>query len=160
MGIVVFRVDDRLVHGQVVIGWGRPLKIDRIVLVEAEVAASEFEQDLYRMAVPAGIDVEFLAPNDASPRLIQLAADADQRTLVLAGSVDVMVELARACPKVMLALNLGGIHAGPGRREYLRYIYLTDPEIQQLESLAASGVDVSAQDLPTSRPIPLKALRR
>ena len=160
MGIVVFRVDDRLVHGQVVIGWGRPLEIDRIVLVDAEVAASEFEQDLYRMAAPAGIEIEFLAPEDAPARVEELAADPDQRTLVLTGSIEVMADLARATPRSMLAVNLGGIHAGPGRREYLRYVYLSDAEVEQLESLVAAGIDVSAQDLPTSRPIPLKALRR
>jgi len=160
MGIVVFRIDDRLVHGQVVIGWGRPLEIDRIVLVDGEVAASEFEQDLYRMAAPEDITVEFLAPEAAPERVMALAADPDERSLVLTGSVAVMAALARACPTAMLAINLGGIHAGPGRREYLRYVYLTDEERAQLEALAATGIDVSAQDLPTSRPTPLAALHR
>jgi mannose/fructose/N-acetylgalactosamine-specific phosphotransferase system component IIB len=44
MAIVLFRVDDRLTHGQVVVGWGRPLGINRIVLVDEQVAGSAWEQ--------------------------------------------------------------------------------------------------------------------
>ena len=68
MPIVLCRVDDRLVHGQVVIGWGRPLDLHRIVLVDDEVRASPWEQELYRMAAPPEIKVEFPVPREAAPR--------------------------------------------------------------------------------------------
>ncbi|MDX2057526.1 MAG: PTS sugar transporter subunit IIB [Gemmatimonadales bacterium] len=156
MSIVVARVDDRLVHGQVVIGWGRPLELNRIVLVDAEVAASDFERDLYRMAVPAGIEVEFLRPAEAPARLAVLGGGPD-RVLVLTGTVAGMSWLARASDQIR-AVNLGGIHAGPGRREYLRYVYLTPDELADLRSLEAGGVRVTAQDLPTSAPVSLESL--
>jgi len=156
MTIVVARVDDRLVHGQVVIGWGRPLDINRIVLVDAEVATSDFEQDLYRMAVPAGIEIEFLAPAAAAPRLATLTVASD-RVLVLAGSVAAMTELAAAFPGIR-SINLGGVHMGPGRREYLRYLYLSEAELKSLRALAGAGVAITAQDLPTSAPVALEAL--
>lgn len=157
MSIVVARIDDRLVHGQVVIGWGRPLELNRIVLVDAEVAGSEFERELYQMAVPAGIAVEFLSPDEAPARIESLDADAD-RVLVLTGSVDTMVALAKACPGAIHKVNLGGIHDRPGRQEYLRYVYLTAQEFADLSAVEAAGIEVSAQDLPTSAPIPLTAL--
>lgn len=157
MGIVVARIDDRLIHGQVVIGWGRPYEIGRVVLVDAEVAASDFEQDLYRMAAPDGIAVEFLAPDDAPARLAELAA-GPERVLVLTGTVTAMADLARAFDGIR-AVNVGGVHAGPGRREYLRFVYLTDAELADLQSLAAAGVAVSAQDLPTSPPVDVGDLR-
>jgi mannose/fructose/N-acetylgalactosamine-specific phosphotransferase system component IIB len=46
MSIVLCRIDDRLIHGQVVIGWGRPLGIDLIILVDDQVAGTPWEQDL------------------------------------------------------------------------------------------------------------------
>src|SRR4051812_23393445 len=55
----LYRIDDRLIHGQVVVGWGRPLDIRFIVLVDDEVAASEWEQELYRMGVPPEMEVFF-----------------------------------------------------------------------------------------------------
>jgi len=65
MPIVLCRVDDRLVHGQVVIGWGRPLDLQRIVLVDDEVRDSEWEQELYRMAAQPEITVEFASAAEA-----------------------------------------------------------------------------------------------
>ena len=76
MPVVLARIDDRLVHGQVVIGWGRPLAVDLIVLVDAEVAASDWEQEIYQMAVPEGMDILFLDPAEAAGRLT--AWDASQ----------------------------------------------------------------------------------
>ncbi len=157
MSIVVARIDDRLVHGQVVIGWGRPLELNRIVLVDADVAASEFERELYQMAVPAGIEIEFLSPDEAPARIEALGAESD-RVLVLTGSVDTMVALAKACHGAIRKVNLGGIHDRPGRREYLRYVYLTGQELDDLRTVDAAGIEVSAQELPTSAPIPLGAL--
>ena len=159
MTIVAARIDDRLVHGQVVIGWGRPLEIGRIVLVDSEVAASQFEQDLYRMAVPAGIEVDFLPADGAGPRVCQLGESAE-RVLILTGTVAGMIALAREVPATIRKINLGGIHDGPARQEYLRYVYLTSGELHELLSLAAAGVDISAQDLPTTAPVPLESLAR
>ena len=76
----------------------------------------------------------------------------------LAGDVDTIAALHRADPAVVHRINLGGIHHRPGRRERLPYVYLTDEELRTLESLRASGADVTAQDLPTTAPVALKAL--
>lgn len=152
MPIVLCRVDDRLVHGQVVVGWGRPFEIDRIAVVDPDVAANEDEQELYRMAMPGGMEVEFLDPGDA-PRRIESLAGAKDRVLVLTGTVEAMVALARAVPSVVRSVTLGGVHDGPARREYLRYVYLTEDELADLKALAEAGVQVTAQDLPGSRPV-------
>jgi PTS system mannose-specific IIB component/fructoselysine and glucoselysine-specific PTS system IIB component len=156
MPIVLCRIDDRLVHGQVVVGWGRPLEIDRIVLVDDAVAASEFECDLYRMAVPEEMDVEFTTTADAPARIAALAPCGD-RVLVLTGSVAAMAALARSRPGLLRTINVGGLHDAPGRREYLRYVYATDEELADLRALAAEGIDVRAQDLPDTRPVPVAA---
>jgi PTS system mannose-specific IIB component/fructoselysine and glucoselysine-specific PTS system IIB component len=50
---------------------------------------------------------------------------------------------------------VGGIHHRAGRTERLRFVYLTDDERAKLRQLAAAGVDVTAQDVPTARPVPL-----
>jgi mannose/fructose/N-acetylgalactosamine-specific phosphotransferase system component IIB len=156
MTLVLCRIDDRLIHGQVVVGWGRPLEIDRIVLVDDEVAASEFEQELYRMAVPESMAVEFVATDAIGGRLAGLAAGRE-RVLVLTGSVAAMAAVAAAGPGLVRGVNVGGLHDAPGRREYLRYVFATDAELRELAALAEAGVAVSAQDLPDARPVPLAA---
>jgi len=64
MSLALYRIDDRLIHGQVVVGWGQPLHVSFIVLVDDEVSSSDWEQDLYRMGVPPEIDVIFVETED------------------------------------------------------------------------------------------------
>ena len=66
--IVLYRIDDRLIHGQVVVGWGQRLGIGFIVLVNDEVRASDWEQELYRMGVPPSIEVVFAGVAEAAHR--------------------------------------------------------------------------------------------
>ena len=67
MSLLLYRIDDRLIHGQVVIGWGRPLDVGFIALVDDQVAASDWEQDLYRMGVPPEVEVFFASVIEAAP---------------------------------------------------------------------------------------------
>jgi PTS system mannose-specific IIB component/fructoselysine and glucoselysine-specific PTS system IIB component len=157
MPIVLCRVDDRLVHGQVVLGWGRPLGVEFIALVDDGVAGSTWEQDLYRMAVPPEIDLGFARVTDAAAQLAGWQA-GERRTMVLTGDIDTMAALHRADPAAMHRINLGGIHHRPGRRERLPYLYLTDEELRSLTELEAAGADVTAQDLPTSAAVRLRTL--
>lgn len=157
MPIVLCRVDDRLIHGQVVIGWGQPLGVDRIVLVDDQVATSEWEQDLYRMGVSPGIEVAFADVSDASAHLGAWRSDG-KRVLILTGDLETMAALYAADPQAVHHINLGGIHHRPGRRERLPYLYLTDDELRAALALEAAGADVTAQDLPTTPPVPLRDL--
>ena len=157
MPIVLCRVDDRLVHGQVVIGWGRPLAIELIVLVDDTVAASPWEQDLYRMAVSADVELHFVSVAEASPKLREWQS-GPRRVLLLTGDIPAMAALHAAEPSVVHRINVGGVHHRPGRRERLPYLYLTDDELQGLLALEASGAEVRAQDLPTTPAVPLRTL--
>lgn len=157
MPIALCRVDDRLVHGQVVIGWGRPLAIELIVLVDDTVTASPWEQDLYRMAVSSEIEVLFAGVAEASPRLREWQSGS-RRVLILTGDLPTMAALYTAEPTAMHRINLGGLHHRPGRRERLPYLYLTDDELRDLRALEAAGAEIQAQDLPTTTPVPLRSL--
>lgn len=157
MAIALARIDDRLIHGQVVIGWGVPLGVRLIALVDDDVAANQWEQEIYRMAVPPGVEVEFVTRAGGVERLESWQADS-RPVFILAGTVEAMVGLARAGRGLVREVNIGGLHAGPGRRERLRYVYLTDPEAAALRALEAEGVAVSAQDVPTSPAVRMKDL--
>jgi D-glucosaminate PTS system EIIB component len=153
MTLALYRIDDRLIHGQVVVGWGQPLNASFIVLVDDEVSSSDWEQDLYRMGVPPQIEVIFASVDQAA---LQLSAwEADNRVgILLVGDIDTAVALARRAPQVR-SFNVGGVHHRAGRRERLRFVYLTDDEAAKLRQLAASGVEVTAQDVPTARAVPV-----
>lgn len=155
MTLVLNRIDDRLIHGQVVVGWGQPLDVEFIVLVDDAVAASDWEQDLYRMGVPPEMDLRFHSAADAVRLLdgyrletrigILLTGDiATMRTLVADGGVR--------------EVNVGGIHHRVGRKQHLRYVFLNAEEEVALRELALLGAVVTAQDVPAAKAVPLEEL--
>jgi mannose/fructose/N-acetylgalactosamine-specific phosphotransferase system component IIB len=155
MPIALFRIDDRLVHGQVVVGWGQPLKVGFIVLADDAVAAEEWEQELYRMGVPPSVEVYFSSVDDTAAALERYRADA-RAGIVLTGTVDAMLRLVRAAPPgTVRAVNVGGIHHRDDRVQKLRYVFLTASEERALRELEGAGVVVTAQDVPSARPVPL-----
>jgi len=154
MSIALYRIDDRLIHGQVVVGWGKPLNVGFIVLVDDAVRASTWEQELYRMGVPAGIDVVFASTAEAQTCLPEWKRDT-RVGLLVAGDIETLASLASDSQRVP-GINIGGLHHRPGRSPRLRYVYLSDAEAAQLKALAARGIAVTAQDVPTAAPVPLE----
>ena len=157
MPIVLHRIDDRLIHGQVVCGWGQPLDVGLVVLVDDDVAASDWEQDLYRMGVPEEMDVRFL-PVDAAVAALD-ALEADPRpVIVLTGRVETMRRLVAGAGGRIKAVNVGGLHHTAGRHQHLRYVFLDDADTEGLRAIEALGATVTAQDLPATPPVPLPGL--
>jgi PTS system mannose-specific IIB component/fructoselysine and glucoselysine-specific PTS system IIB component len=107
------------------------------------------------MGVPPEIELVFASTAEA---LAQLPTwERDPRVgLLVAGDIDTLAALSgnsHCVPRI----NLGGLHYRPGRSARLRYVYLTDAEAAQLQALAARGIEVTAQDVPTAPAVPLKA---
>ena len=155
MTLVLYRIDDRLIHGQVVVGWGQAMDIEFIVLVDDAVAGSEWEQELYRMGVPPEMEVFFHTVGDAAGHLEAYRKDR-RRGILLTGDVRSMacVVAGGGVP----AVNVGGVHHRPGRVQRLRYVFLNAEEERQLREIADRGVQVAAQDVPATWPVPLEEL--
>ena len=153
MPLELCRIDDRLIHGQVVLGWGQQMQLGFIVLVDDEVAESEWERELYRMGVPPEVDIVFETVKGAAARLAEFQSDP-RPGILLTGDVESMARLVSMC-SVLRSVNLGGIHHKNGRVQRLRYVFLTPEEESALRALEAQGVAITARDVPSARPIPL-----
>ncbi|MFL5465929.1 MAG: PTS system mannose/fructose/N-acetylgalactosamine-transporter subunit IIB [Gemmatimonadaceae bacterium] len=153
MAIQLYRIDDRLIHGQVVVGWGQPLNIRFLVLVDDLVASSDWEKELYRMAVPPEMEIYFADVSTAIRDHARYASDP-RPGLLITGDIDSMNRLVRGV-KAIGSVNLGGIHHRAGRSEKMRYVFLTPEEERHLRELEAAGVEVTAQDVPSAHPVPL-----
>lgn len=153
MAIEHFRIDDRLIHGQVVVGWGQPCSLGFLVLVDDAVVGSDWEQELYRMGVPPEMDLYFDSIESAARRLPEYRADRRQG-LLLTGDIATMASL---CARVgdISRVTIGGIHHREGRAPRLRYVFLAADEERALRALAETGVEVVAQDVPSAAPVPL-----
>ncbi len=156
MPLVLLRVDERLIHGQVVLGWGSALRPDRYIVVDDQLAESGWEQDLYRLGAGDG-DTFFVGVAEARERFPEWRAGAE-RSILLTRDVGTMLALARGGLLAGESVNLGGLHHRPDRKQVLTYLNLSDEEMHQLASLDAEGVAVSARDLPDAARVTLRSL--
>jgi mannose/fructose/N-acetylgalactosamine-specific phosphotransferase system component IIB len=153
MGIHLYRIDDRLIHGQVVVGWGQPLNARFMVLVDDLVASSDWEKELYRMAVPPEMEILFADVDSAIREHPKYSADP-RPGILITGDIASMRRLVRGV-KAIGSVNIGGVHHRAGRAAKLRYVFLTPDEERQLHDIEAAGVEVTAQDVPSARAVPL-----
>lgn len=147
MRISLIRVDDRLIHGQVAVGWTQALGIQQILVADDTVAADETQKQLVLMATPAGVVSDALSIEDSAA--VVVASDSEVPTLVLVRGPQELAALHKA-GLPMETVNIGNVHTAPGRRRLTKEVHATDEEIGIWRALAAAGVTLQAQWLPGS----------
>jgi mannose/fructose/N-acetylgalactosamine-specific phosphotransferase system component IIB len=144
--IALFRIDDRLIHAQVVLGWGRVLRPDRIILADDDIASNEWEKNLYLTAVPPEIKVSILS-------LVQLVEQV-RGGVFEKESVILLVKAPRnALELIELGLdadevNVGGMHYMEGKEKLLDHVYVDMNDREALRELVKRGVTLEARALP------------
>ena len=157
MSWILHRVDDRLIHGQVVVAWGGHLRPRRIWVVDDAAAASPWEKDLLTSAAP-GIEIRVVTVAEAIARHAEEAA-APGQAFLLVRNLETALALVEG-GAVIHTLNLGGIHYGPGRTKVNEYVYLDEADRDRARRLMVHGVFLEVQDIPATRPQALAAIDR
>lgn len=155
MSVVLLRIDDRLVHGQVVEGWLKSIHANRIVVASDAVSADETQKALYLLAVPQGIQLSCLSIQETA----QAWSDPiwkKERVLVLVSSPqDALGLLERGAQ--LDSVNVGGLHYKEGRVQILKAVSVDDKDVAALRALARKGVLLEARPLPLDEPIDVVA---
>jgi mannose/fructose/N-acetylgalactosamine-specific phosphotransferase system component IIB len=144
--ISLIRIDDRLIHGQVMAVWARVLGTTHILVIDDETAADAFSQQIMQLAMPPSIKLN-IASTDAATDKLRIAEIDHTRTLVLLRNVDAALRLHATYP--FRELNVGGIGMAPGRNPLWRSIAASPEEIDHLSALRDRGVDVYLQMIPS-----------
>jgi mannose/fructose/N-acetylgalactosamine-specific phosphotransferase system component IIB len=148
MPIKLARIDDRLIHGQVVLGWVPYVRPDRIVVANDRVATSDWERRFYTSCVSADIKTSFVSVEEAARRL-QSELFLEDDLLVLFESGRDVLALVRA-GVALKHVNVGGLHYRENSVELLPFVFLTEEERAALRELVKCGVTLSAQDIPSN----------
>lgn len=156
MALALVRIDDRLIHGQVVLGWARILKPERIVVANDRVAGNAWEKKLYAASVPAPLKASFLTVEGAADEMRSGGFDGETTVLLFESVTDVH-RAARAGARFE-EINIGGLHYREGTRAFLPFVYLSPEDRRLLEDLIAKGVKFIARDIPGNPAIDLDPL--
>lgn len=153
MSVVLVRVDDRLLHGQVLLGWGCALAADRYLVVDDALAASPFESALVQSC---GGDAEVaIVPLAEGARRFLAEEARPGGAVALVRGVPEALALARAVRDAggrIERVNLGGVHHAPGRERVHDFVYLGPDDRAALAALREMAVRVVVQDVPASTP--------
>jgi PTS system mannose-specific IIB component len=156
MSFRLVRIDDRLIHGQVVAGWLRALGAHRIVIVDDATARDEFLREVLTLAAPQGVPVEVYDLADGAARCLELAT-APEPVIVLARSPRTIVGLRQAGVPIEV-VDLGGMGGGPGRRRLHKTISVSPDDLAELRELERMGTRVEIQIVADDRPISFQSL--
>lgn len=156
MPIVLFRLDERLIHGQVVVGWVSHLKIQRLIILNDKVNATPWEKELYLACVPSELKASIFSLDEGFKKISNGDFEKENIMVLLDNPLD-LLNLVKKGVKIP-EVNIGGIHFKDGRRQILPYIYLTDQEIAIFKELFRLGISCFCQDVPTAEKKDLKTL--
>lgn len=147
MAIVLLRVDDRLVHGQVVEGWIPYLKVDLIVVVSDVAAADPIQAALMKMALPTAIGLLVLKVAEAPAALASPQAVSRRILVLVPGPEEALGLLEKGV--VVDRINVGGLHFTVGKVQLGRALFLGEKDRKALRDIAARGVRLEGRPLPS-----------
>lgn len=157
MTIALARVDNRLVHGQILSAWLPALGADAVLVLDDEAARNTLVRSAMEIAIPPDVQFEVAPIAGAAAALARLPPGAV--TIVLVRDVDDAVRAFDA-GLPLPRLNLGNVHFSHGRSPISQAVYLSRHETDALTALEARGVAVELRTLPRDTPVGLAELRR
>jgi len=147
MPLVQVRIDDRLIHGQVVVGWRDVLKPQRIVLCSDEVANSDWQRKIYLSAVPPEISASVLSLEETI-EVFNNNKFEKERVLLLVDSPKTIVQLVDAGVEIK-EINVGGMHFKPGKNQITPFIFVDQNDIENFRILFNKNLSLEGRDVPT-----------
>lgn len=154
--VILYRVDDRLVHGQVVEGWVPHLRADELAVVSDEIAGDEMRRTIMRFATPDGVELKIMTVAEAAAWLPEAQSSAHKVLVLLPGLAEALA-LEEKGLKIP-SLNIGGMHYSAGKNLSIgKAIFLNDEDCAALKALAAAGIAIEGRGVPSDTPLDLIA---
>lgn len=146
------RIDDRLIHGQVVTTWVNLFKVEQIVVLNDKLATDQTQKNILAMAAPQGIKVVVLTIEKFAE--IYRTKGLSRRTMLLfTSSIDVLSTVNAGVP--INELNVGGMRFQEGRTQLTKALSVTNEERSAFQQLLDKGVTVTIQMVPNDEKVNL-----
>lgn len=154
--MVLIRIDDRLIHGQVVTQWLKDTNGNRILIVDNELVGNRMMQRILKAAAPPGIKVEILTVSDA---VAELKKDA-----VLGENIVILVKYPQVLEEMldegitMKKIILGGMGLTAQRKRFNKNVAASEEEINCIKRIVSKGVTMEFQLVPAERAVNVEKL--
>ncbi len=145
--LVLVRIDDRLIHGQVAVGWAKVVTPDFIAVANDVVAGDTLQRSLMELATPSHLGVHICRVEDIAEACRKAPLDGKRVLLLFSTPQDVLraVESGLAVTRV----DVGGMRFSPGKRQIMRAVSIDDQDVACFQALLAHNIKVSIRMVPT-----------
>ncbi len=144
--IVLTRVDNRLIHGQIVQGWLPSLDVSEVLIVSPGAAKKEFVKKMLRLSLPGGYKLAVLEAQEAK----KYSEVSQEKLFIIIEDIDNLFKMLKEgfCPKV---ITLGNTQFSEGKKQYSQGVFLSDDEVKELKKLGIEKhISVEIRSLPNS----------
>ena len=145
--ILLTRIDNRLVHGQVATQWNSTLGSNLILVANDDVATNTMRQNLMKMAAPAGVATRFFSLQKtidvigkASPR---------QKIFIVAETPEDVLTLVKGGVPIK-KVNIGNMHMSEGKRQVATSVAVNDEDVAAFKELQEFGVELEIRSVPST----------
>ncbi len=147
MPIVFARIDDRLIHGQVTVGWTRVVAVDTIIIANDQVVENQVQCSVLKMVAPVGVTVEIVTVEGFCESHAAGNYDRKRVMLILTTPIDALAVMDRGV--TLPKLNVGGLRFAPGKVRVSHAVSISPEEEQAFRGIVARGTMVELQMVST-----------
>ncbi|HIV52213.1 MAG TPA: PTS sugar transporter subunit IIB [Candidatus Blautia excrementipullorum] len=148
MKVSVFRIDDRLIHGQVITAWIAYADAKTIVVADDKAVKDEFQQSLLRMATPDSINLKIFSVDDAISYLD--SEENDGKVLLLVRGPEQALKFIRAGLTDQV-INVGNMNMKKGKTKVLGNMWVFPEDVENIKSIYDQGVKMEVRAVPNER---------
>jgi len=143
--IVLVRIDNRLIHGQVATAWTNFVGANLLVVPNDDVAKNEMRQSLMDMATPQGVQTRYFSVQKTID-VIHKASDKQIIGLIVETPQDVLRLAEGGVPISMV--NIGNMHMEPGKKQISKAVCVNQDDIDVFKKLSSMGIKLEIQRVP------------
>ena len=144
--ILLTRIDNRLIHGQVATQWSGTLGANLILVANDKVAKDKMRQGLMDMAAPAGAQTRYFTIQKTID-VIHKAAPRQKIFIIVETPEDALKLVEGGVP--IKVLNIGNMHMAEGKRQVATTVAVNDEDVATFKKLEDKGVKLEIQRVPT-----------
>lgn len=154
----LIRVDERLLHGQVAIGWTSNSGANTILVANDEAQKDKVKAMALDLAKPSGVKLYIRSVAESGPIVEKFASAKKAQVLVLVRTVQDALKLIQNSNGVIKELNVGGLKFEDGKKKLNDYVAVSDQDIADLKTIQELGVNLDFRMLPRDKKLSLADL--
>ena len=146
--IVLTRIDNRLIHGQVATQWSSTINANLLLVANDEVSTNKFRQGLMDMAAPSYAKTRYFSLQKTID-VIHKASPAQSIFIICESPSDVLTLVKGGVP--IKKVNIGNMHMSDGKRQVATSVAIDDADLEAFIELRDLGVELEIRKVPSER---------